>query len=261
MSDFFKALLLGVIEGLTEFIPVSSTGHLIVLGDLIDFHSANSQTFDIAIQLGAILAVAVYYRSFFIETFHPKNWFKHDMKCIIIACIPAFILGFFLHSVIKMYLFSPLTVAIGLLVGSVAMIVSEKWNHLRVNVTEISYISYRAAFMIGIFQCAALWPGVSRSGATIVGGLLSKLDHQTASKFSFIIAVPVMIAAVTFDLATSFQNLTAHDFQLIGVGLIVSFGVAIFSIAAFFKILNRLKLMPFAVYRIIIAFAILLFIV
>jgi len=259
VSDFLKAAVLGIVEGLTEFVPVSSTGHLIIVGDWLSFSTANTATFDIAIQLGAIMAVVFLYKSFFWDLLKPGQWFQHDMKCIVIAILPAFVMGAFFYGAIKRYLFSPDTVAIGLFVGAIVMIVADRWVVTRPAKTEsIARISYKQALIIGLCQCAALWPGFSRSGATIVGGLFVGLGYQSAAKFSFIIAVPVMIAAVGFDLIKSSATLTGHDMNLIAVGFLISFVVAYGGIRIFLKVLDRVKLVPFAIYRIVLSVAILL---
>jgi len=181
------------------------------------------------------------------------------MKCIVVAILPALVLGALFYGTIKQYLFTPQTVAIGLFVGAIVMIVADRWvlNRPRETVS-VERISYRQALLIGICQCAALWPGFSRSGATIVGGLFVGLGYHTAAKFSFIIAVPIMIAAVGFELVKSFSVLTLHDLNLIGVGFVVSFVVAYAGIKVFLKVLARLKLVPFAIYRIVLSVAILL---
>ena len=261
MLEILKAIILGVIEGLTEFIPISSSGHLILSGKILEFQSANSETFNIAIQLGAIAAVLVLYRKFFLKFFSLKNWFKKDMNNMIFAIIPVFFMGFIFYSSIKKYLFSPFTVAIGLLVGAIAMIVIEKKSALHLEKTKsIRNITKKQALLIGICQCFSLWPGFSRSGATIMGGLVSGLNHRTAAKFSFIIAVPVMFAAVGYDLLKSFDGLSAYDLLLILIGFVVSFFVALGSILWFIKKFQKLKLIPFAIYRIVLAVVILGFI-
>jgi undecaprenyl-diphosphatase len=253
MSDFIKAIILGVVEGITEYIPVSSTGHLIITSDFLTFTSANTETFNIAIQLGAILSVVFIYKDFFLPLIKPKNWFSKDMKIIGIAILPALVSGFFLHSFIKSTLFCVPTVIAALFIGGVIMIIVDKFIVIKPTTTDIKEITTKQALIIGLSQCAALWPGMSRSGATIVGGLFAKCDYDTSAKFSFIIAVPVMIAAVSYDLLKSIHTLTFHDIQLIAVGFFVSFFVAIIAIRTFLKILSRLKLFPFAIYRILFA--------
>ena len=253
MTDIINAIILGVIEGLTEFIPVSSTGHLILVGEWLKFSAADTATFDIAIQLGAILAVVVLYWSFFKQYVSCKTWFNYDMKVILVAILPACIVGFLLHGIIKAYLFSSKTVIWALFIGGIIMGVVD-WFYMKKpekKNLKVSDISLKQALIIGICQCAALWPGMSRSGSTIVGGLLSGLSYKTAATFSFIIAVPVMIAAVSYDLLKSFMILTIVDIQLISIGFLVSFIVAYAAIKTFLKILVKYKLLPFAIYRII----------
>jgi undecaprenyl-diphosphatase len=257
VADFIKSIILGIIEGLTEFIPISSTGHLILAGDYLKLSSANVDTFNISIQLGAILAVVVLYRDFFIDTFSPKNWFKKNMNNIIIAIIPAIIMGYSLHSFIKKNLFSTKTVILALLIGGLIMLFVEKVLKIKAEVTSIENIKYHQAFLIGVCQCFALWPGMSRSGSTIVGGLIAKLDHQTSAKFSFIIGVPIMVLAVAYEMLSSFKNLTSSDFIYIGIGFVVSFLFGLLAIKTFLEILKRFKLFPFALYRIILSILVL----
>ena len=249
MFEILKATAMGVVEGLTEFIPVSSTGHLILVGKWISF---DNPTFEIAIQLGAILAVVVLYRSFFIKFFHPKTWFKRDMNNIVLAMLPVLVVGLLAHNIIKS-LFSPTVVITALFVGGVAMIVVEKWVKPKTKTHELSKITPQQAFIVGLCQCFSLLPGMSRSGSTIVGGLLAGLDYAVAAEFSFIVAVPVMAAAVGFDLLKSADTLTSQDLGLITIGFVVSFFVAMASIVTFLKLLQKLKLTPFGVYRIIVS--------
>lgn len=253
-SDYIKATILGVLEGLTEFIPVSSTGHLILAGDALSFSIGNTGTFNIAIQLGAILAVVVLYKERFRFLIQPKNWLSPLGKKIMLAIAPALALGFLLHDFIKTVLFSSQTVLYALLVGGIVMIIVDiLLPKAHSDTQNIDTISYKQALGIGIAQCFALWPGMSRSGSTIVGGLIAKLDYKTAAEFSFIISVPVMVAAVSYDLLKTAASLTTHDFLLIGVGFAVSFVVALLAIVTFLKLLVRFKLAPFGVYRIILA--------
>lgn len=253
MTDSLIAIILGIIEGLTEFIPVSSTGHLILAGDALSFKNAHSATFDIAIQLGAILAVVVLYRQFFWETFKPSAWFSPNMNKILLAMTPVMGVAFFAYSAIKTYLFSSFTVAIGLIIGGVIMIIVEKWVNPTPTTHEIDDMSYKQALGVGIAQCFSLWPGTSRSGATIVGGLLTGLSYKLAARFSFIVAVPVMTIAVAYDMLKSMSHITLYDLQLIGIGFVVSFIVALIAIKTFINWLNKTKLVPFAIYRILLA--------
>ncbi len=240
MLEILKVVVMGVVEGLTEFIPVSSTGHLILVGRWISFENP---TFAVAIQLGAILAVLVLYRSFF-------KW--RNMPNMIIATIPALGMGFLLHSVIKS-MFSPNVVIVGLFVGGVIMIIVEKVIKPKASVHSMESITPKQALAVGLCQCFSLWPGISRSGATIVGGLLAGLEYKAATEFSFVVAVPVMIAATGYDLFKNFSALSTHDLGLIAIGFAVSFGVALVSMLTFIKWLRRLKLTPFGIYRIVLA--------
>lgn len=263
MSDIWKAIILGIIEGLTEFIPVSSTGHLILSSSMLSFNSALDGTFEIFIQLGAILAVVVLYPSRFYglipgDTLKPdESSFKgtSGLLKLFLACIPAFVLGFLFHKLIKSYLFFPLPVALALIVGGLLMIVIEGGKR-KAPIESVSAISYKTCFLIGIFQCFALWPGMSRSASTIIGGMLLGLRRDIAAEFSFLVAVPVMIAAVGYDFLKSYKALSADHFILLGVGFLVSFLTAVLAIKFFISLLNRWTLSPFGYYRIVLGVAV-----
>lgn len=248
-----KVTLLGILEGVTEFIPVSSTGHLILFGRFLHLQGIHEATFDIAIQLGAIMAVVVLYREFFFKFFRPRHWLTKEASLVFIAMVPALILGAGLHHFIKERLFIPLSVGCAFLVGGILMIVIEKSVKQHAGTRDMSQMTYAQALKIGMWQCLALWPGFSRSGATIMGGLVSGLDYALAAQFSFIVAVPVMTAAVGFDLIKSVGLLTRTDLIWILWGGVVSFGVAVISIVFFLKLLQRFRLLPFALYRIALA--------
>ncbi len=263
MEGIVSATLMGIVEGLTEFIPVSSTGHLIIVGEMIGYTGEKAATFEIVIQLGAILAVLLLYRerfSRFISGFDMqmlKQAANNDgssselnLVHIGIAILPVMAVGFFAHKYIKQYLFSSATVVIGLVVGGIIMIGVEKWLLKNPTTTDLDSITYRQAFWVGLTQCCALWPGVSRSGATIVGGLLMKMDHRTSAEFSFVIAVPVMFIATAYDLMKSWNLLGVDDLVMLAVGFIVSFIFAWLSVVTFLKILSKWKLSPFGWYRI-----------
>ncbi|GGE56943.1 undecaprenyl-diphosphatase 1 [Pullulanibacillus camelliae] len=251
-----NAIIEGIVEGLTEFAPVSSTGHLILVGDLIGFTGNKAKTFEIFIQLGSILAVVVLYFKRFLSLFglykvkresHPLN-----LLHIIIAAIPAVILGLFLHDVIKTYLFSPATVLVGLVAGGILLIFADRRGKTDKR-ESIDQLSYKQAFQIGLFQCLSLWPGFSRSGSTISGGLLVGAGYKASAEFSFILAVPMMIGATGLDLYKSLDTLNASDLPLFLIGFITAFIVAMFAIVFFLKLLQRIKLIPFAIYRFVIA--------
>lgn len=256
ISDYIKAVILGILEGLTEFIPVSSTGHLILVGNILNFEHGNVATFNIAIQLGAILAVVVIYSKFFYEILRPSQWHKPSIRHIIIAIMPVLVLGLLGHSFIKSVLFHPISVAYALIVGGLAMILVDRFK-ARPTTDNIDDMSVTQALMVGLCQCAALWPGFSRSGATLMGGLLARMTYDTSARFSFIIAVPVMLVAVLYDLWKTAGTLSIIDGQLIAIGFLVSFFVALIAIVSFLKLLLRFRLFPFAIYRILIGIFIL----
>jgi len=260
---YLKAILIAVVEGLTEFIPVSSTGHMILIGNFIQFTGENAATFEIFIQAGAILAVVMIYwstfSSFIPAKLTPRHFFNSIFKGesnptglhILLSITPIMIIGFLLYNVIKTHLFSPITVSIGLIVGGLFMLVVE-FLPLKQTITRMEDISYRQSFLIGLGQCLAVWPGMSRSGSTMITGLLLGIKHKPIADFSFIIAVPVMFAAVIFDILKSLSFLEIADIGYFGIGFIVAFFVAWASIKWFLNILTRVRLVPFGVYRIIL---------
>lgn len=253
MNDLIKVIILGIVEGLTEFIPVSSTAHLILMGHWLSFKAAHVSTFEIAIQLGAIMAVVVHYWPFFRQFLKPKKWVEKDIFVLFIAIFPVMIVGLFAYHYIKLYLFSPQTVIVALFVGGIAMVVTEIVVKNKAKITKVEDIGVKQALIVGLCQCTALWPGMSRSGATIVGGLIAGMNHKVAAEFSFIISVPVMIVAVGYDLIKSAAVLTPIAVFHISVGFMVSFIVAYLAIVGFLKALSRWHLRPFAVYRILLS--------
>jgi undecaprenyl-diphosphatase len=263
MQNSVTAIIQGIVEGLTELLPVSSTGHLILTGKLLGFTGDKADTFEIVIQLGAILAVAVVYWRRILNLLglirlkpgsegQPNSQHKLNLLHVILACLPAMALGLILHSFIKSYLFSPYTVLAGLVLGGVFMLFGQK-KQASVEAEGIDELSYRQAIWIGLYQCLALWPGFSRSGATIAGGLLSGVSYRAATNFSFLIAIPMMFAASGFELLKSYSTLTASDAGFFATGFIVAFAVAFLAVVTFLKLLERLKLAPFAYYRFALA--------
>ena len=259
MLTYFHAIILSIVEGLTEFIPVSSTGHMIIVSAMLQIEDQAHKTFEIFIQLGAILSVVVLYprRFMLLWPFSHKN---HQSQSITgyqglikfsLACAPVFVLGFIFHSQIKMYLFTPLTVALALIVGGVLMIFLES-KVLQARVTKLEQVSYKDSFIIGIFQCLALWPGMSRSGATIIGAMLIGFQRSLAAEFSFLIAVPVMCVAVAYDLIKSIDLIASDQIPIFALGFIVSFFVSIIAIQFFISILKRVTLRVFGIYRIVL---------
>ncbi|MFB6467012.1 undecaprenyl-diphosphate phosphatase [Cytobacillus sp. Hz8] len=269
MKDIIIGFIMGIVEGLTEFAPVSSTGHLILVGHLIGFEGTNTaKTFEIVIQLGSILAVAVVFwkRILGLIGIGPDakshTGKKHQLSLIhiLIGILPFMIGGVLFHHFIKEVLFSSQTVVIGLIAGGILMILAEKMKKNHTNTMELDKMSYRQAFIMGIFQCLALWPGFSRSGSTISAGLISGLNHKTASEFTFIMALPIMAAATGKDLLDSWSYLSVQDLPLFITGFITAFVVALLAIKFFLQLINKVKLIPFAIYRFILAIAFWIFI-
>lgn len=264
MSDIAHAVLLGIVEGLTEFLPVSSTGHLILVGHALDFTGGTSDVFNVFIQLGGIAAVLFLYPERFtglLDFSKPGHGFlgRTALAKLALATLPALVAGFLCHGFIKSALFGPLPVAVGLIVGGVLLLVIERLFPRR-TVERIEDISYRQCLVIGIFQCFSLWPGMSRSGSTIVGGIVCGLDRSVAAQFSFLAAVPIMSAAVTYDMYKSAALLSWSDAPVFAVGFIVSFFAAKVAIRFMVALLARYSLRPFGVYRLILGALVLWFV-
>jgi len=254
-----KAAILGVVEGATEFIPVSSTGHLILVGDWLGFTGEDAKAFEIFIQLGAILAIVWLYRvriGRVLRTATRDRMSQRLLANLFIAFLPAAVVGLLTHRLIKQYLFSPVIVATSMFVGGIAILVIERLRP-RPRVSSVDDVSPGVALGIGLAQVLSLVPGTSRSGATIMGGYCLGLTRQAATEFSFFLAIPVMVAATGFDLAQSVGALTAADVQLFAVGFIVAFLTALVVVRAFVAFVARSSFIVFAWYR--IAFGILFF--
>lgn len=256
-----KALILGIIEGLTEFLPISSTGHLIVAGDLINFQS-KGKVFEIAIQLGAVLAVIFEYRSRFA---HVLTHIGRDSQVnrfvanLAVAFIPAAVVGLIFSKQIKLYLFNPITVAAALVAGGFIILWIERRQSRTVpKVASVEEMRMRDALVVGLAQICALVPGTSRSGSTIMGGMLWGLERKTATEFSFFLAVPVMIAATTYDVLKHFHLFSAQDIGLIAVGFVSAFAAGLAAVKALLKFVASKNYVPFAYYRIVFGGLILL---
>ena len=251
----FKAVVMGIVEGVTEFVPISSTGHLIVAGRALQFPASIESTFAIFIQLGAILAVIVYFaRDLFalLRQAWPGNPRGSSAQRLVlgvaIAFVPAGIIGFFFNDLIDAYLFRPLTVGIALVAGAVIILLVER--RPRPPVTRaIEQVTLGQALWVGIAQVASLFPGMSRSAATIVGGLLAGLDRPTALRFSFYLSIPTMVIATTYALLKNLSNIQTDQIAAFGVGLVVSFIVALLVVHWFLGFVSRHTLKPFAWYR------------
>lgn len=252
MENYLIAALLGLIEGLTEFLPVSSTGHLILFVDLLGFQAPPGQTFEVMIQLGAILAlITLYYRKVFGTIFglptDPAA--RRFALLILLGFLPAMVLGASFHGFIKAVLFSPVVVATALIVGGIVILIVEEMQK-RVLYREVDAIPLKTGFLIGVAQAMAMVPGVSRSGATIVGGLLLGLERRTAAEFSFFLSMPTMAAAFAYD---AFKNRALLDFDdagLIATGFVAAFIAALLVVKPFLAIVSRIGFAPFAFYRV-----------
>lgn len=255
MTSYLNAIILGIVEGLTEFLPVSSTGHLIIAGYLLDFTGAKAETFSIVIQLGAILAVVALYWPTFWGLVRPTERPFSGMRGLVLlflTSLPAALLGLFAHSTIKEYLFSPITVAFALAFGALAILLVERMP-AKNRIKGLDEITPALALGIGFFQCLALWPGFSRSAATIMGGMILGTERRTAAEYSFVAAVPIMFAATGYDMLKSWRLFSPDDFLILGVGFAVSFVSAWFAVKGFIALLGRLTLSPFAWYRLALA--------
>jgi undecaprenyl-diphosphatase len=259
-SDFATGCILGIVEGLTEYLPISSTGHLILAGHLLDFEGQKAETFEIVIQLGAILAVVVLYYRRFLELFQfSRDGGLKGIDGIVklgIACFPAALVGLLLHKQIKNFLFSPLTVALALIVGGIVMMLVDEKPEAQES--DLDSVTLRDAVLVGLFQCFALWPGMSRSGSMIVGGLLIGMRRIVAAEFSFLVAVPIMTMASGYDLLKSREFLSSADIPLFAYGFLTSFVVAMLSVKFFLAVLRRYSLFSFGLYRILLGIVVLL---
>lgn len=258
---FLDSIIFGIVEGITEFLPISSTGHLILTSKILNLPNTDFlKTFEISIQLGAILSVVfLYWRKLLVN--------KEIIKRIIVAFIPTGILGLVFYKIIKMYLMeSQLVVLISLFIGGLVLIIFEWWyekvkivasqtprNDKPESSMDIIDISYKKSFFIGIFQSIAMIPGVSRSAATIIGGLSMGISRKTIVEFSFLLAVPTMAAATGLDLFKNAGSFNLNEFAILSIGFVVSFFVALFSIKWLLKFIKNHSFIWFGIYRIVIS--------
>jgi len=258
---YLKALVLGLLEGLTEFLPISSTGHLIIAADLMSFTGEKAKTFEIVIQLGAILAVCWYYRAKIAEVITglpSRPSARRFAVNVLIAFLPAVVLGLLFHEFIKAYLFHPFNVAIALILGGgVILLIENRPYAPRIN--DVDELRWTDALKIGLCQSVALIPGTSRSGATIMGGLLFGLSRQAATEFSFFLAIPTMFAATLYDLYKNWHLLHVQDLGLFGVGFLAAFLSAFFAVKFLLNFIAHHSFKPFAYYRIIFGVMVLLY--
>jgi undecaprenyl-diphosphatase len=260
MNGLLIAIFLGMVEGITEFLPVSSTGHLIISGHLLGFVGDAAASFEVIIQLGAILSVVLlYWRRFLGLIPRPVSGFEASnlqgwsgLWRIALATLPALLVGYAARHVIKERLFNPAAVTLALAIGGVAILLVERYAAKR-QTNSLERLTVSQALGVGLFQVLALWPGTSRAAATIVGGMLLGLERKSAAEFSFLIAVPVMLAASGYELIKMRHDMAPQNFLQLGVGFVVAFIVAIVTVKIFVQFLQRGKLTPFAWYRIIVA--------
>jgi undecaprenyl-diphosphatase len=245
----FEAVILAIVEGVTEFLPISSTGHMIIVSSLFGIQSSEFvKIFTVNIQLGAILSVLILYWKRFFQSL--DFYYK-----LIVAFIPAAIIGFLLGDYIDSLLENVLVVAIMLLAGGVILLFVDKWF---ANNTQEKELTFPSAFVIGLFQCIALIPGVSRSASTIIGGMAKGLTRKQAAEFSFFLAVPTMFAATAYKLLKNYKSIQTEHIQLLAVGNLVAFIVAIIAIKFFISILTKYGFKAFGWYRIVVGTSILL---
>ncbi len=255
MADWLAAILLGLVEGLTEFIPVSSTGHLLLAKEALGLGPDPWDTFIVMIQLGAILAVvAVYFQRLWkvllgLPGKDPAA--RRFAISVLLAFIPSAIIGLLFHDFIKQVLFNPTIVCVTLITGGVALYVLERWAPVA-RVDDAMRFNWKTSLGIGIAQCLSIVPGVSRSGATIVGGLLLGVEKKAAAEFSFFLAIPTMVGAFALDFWESRDVLTGDALGLIAIGFVVSFLSGLFVVRSLVAFVGQYGFAPFAFWRIVV---------
>lgn len=263
MITYFDAVIMGFVEGITEFLPVSSTGHLILVGELLGISGPLASTFEVVIQIGAILAVVFCYFDRFWGMLFPKKGVAfsgiHAIFLLLLTTIPGATIGFLGRDIIKS-LFTPASVALALAVGAFCMLTMERLKP-QPRYVSVDEITPPMALGIGCFQCLALWPGFSRSAATIMGGMVFGLRREVAAEYSFIAAVPIIIGAAGYDLLTSMEHFTVDIVPVFLLGILVSFIFALLAIKTFIKLLGRVGLAPFAWYRLLLVIPVYFFMV
>jgi len=263
MSDIVKAIILGIVEGITEFLPISSTGHLILVNQFIAFNEQFTKMFDVVIQLGAILSVVVYFRKRLFAFVKVNDSYLQSQtadlwKKAIVGVLPALVIGAKFGKQIQSSLFNPLTVIGALIVGGIALILLENRKQ-KEKISAIAMLDYKTVLLIGLIQCLAMIPGTSRSAATIIGAMLLGCSRLVAAEFSFFLAIPTLFAASVYSLIKTGFTMTLDEEIALAVGFVVSFFVALLVIAGFMKFISRHDFKPFGYYRIILGAAILAF--
>lgn len=263
MDLWMSTIISGLVEGVTEFLPVSSTGHLILTDALLGNDSAKAASFDIIIQLGAILAVVVMYWDRFKGLFFPQARQRfagiRGLTLLFLTSLPAALLGLFARKAIKVHLFNSFTVAAALAAGAILILIVENRGRTKEKYHDLDSISPGLALGIGLFQCLALWPGFSRSAATILGGMILGARRKLAAEYSFIAAVPIMFAATMYELYKSWGDFTADDLSYLALGFVVAFFSAWLAVKWFIGLMTRITLRPFAIYRLALALLVVVF--
>lgn len=260
-----KAVIIGIVEGITEFLPISSTGHMIIVGNLINFQAPAYpkeyvDMFEVVIQLGAILAIVVLYWKKIktsLMNLVPGQWGFKLWLNILVAFLPSAIIGLLLHKTIEAKLFNATTVSLALIVGGVLMIIMENKYRRGNKIRSIDDVNIVQAFKIGCFQCLALWPGMSRSASTIIGAWISGLNTVAAAEFSFFLAIPTMVGASALSLKNGIGSMDGSQVIALVIGFVVSFIVALVVVEKFIKFLQRKPMRIFAIYRIFVGIVIL----
>ena len=257
----FKAIILGIVEGVTEFLPVSSTGHLILFGDYLEFDAVPAQVFEITIQLGAILAIYAVYRIRLTRVafnFYKESKSRNFVVNLLIAFMPSVVVGLMLHGFITGVLFNVKVVAVSLILGGIVMVFLDRFK-IEEKFSDVDDLNKKTAFKIGLFQLIAMIPGVSRSGATIIGGMFSGLSIKSAAEFSFFLALPTMAGATFLDIYKNYELIEVAHLKIILIGFITAFISGWIVVVTFIEVLSKIGFKPFGYYRIVLGALILLF--
>lgn len=259
--DILSAIVLGMVEGVTEFLPISSTGHLILVNQFFSFEKQFTNLFDIVIQTGAIFAVLVYFRKKLFPIYHADKQSIYSLwQKVLVAVIPALIIGALFGAVIERVLFNPSIVISALIIGGIIILILEKLL-IFPSIFSIENLSYRTSFLIGLFQCAAMIPGVSRSAATIIGAMIISCSRTVAVEFSFYLAIPTIIAASVYSLLKTQISISMQQYSILIIGFIVSFIVALSVIAFFMRYIKNNNFNLFGYYRIALGLIALVYII
>ncbi len=263
MNDYIVSVILGIVEGITEFLPISSTGHLIIVNEFTSLPGEYAKMYDVVIQLGAIFSVVVYFRrKLFAFGSGRTNSEKHEVWSLWLksfaGVLPALVIGSLLADFMKEHLFNPVVVAAALIVWGVFLILIENKKHKN-SINSVADLSYKTAILIGFIQCLAMIPGTSRSAATIIGAMLLGTSRGVAAEFSFFLAIPTMVAASGYILLKDGYTMDVHQMGVLAVGFIVSFIVALLVIAVFMSYIRKHDFKIFGWYRIILGIAVIVY--